>query len=54
MGKITLLIRYGKRIVRLPERPDRPLWLVVLHGYGEKPLMILTTKDKPAWEIVEA
>lgn len=50
----TIKLRYGKRIVRLPERPDRSLWLVVVHGYGEKPLMILTTKDKPAWDIVEA
>lgn len=24
------------------------------HGYGEKPLMLLNTKDKPDWEIVEA
>ena len=49
-----ITLRYGKRLVRLPERPDQLLWLVVVHGYGEKPLMILTTKDKPAWEIVEA
>ena len=50
----TITLRYGKRFVRLPERLDCPLWLVVLHGYVEKPLMILTTKDKPAWNIVEA
>ena len=49
-----MILRYGKRLVRLPERPDQALWLVVVHGYGEKPLMILTTKDKPAWDIVEA
>jgi len=50
----SITLRYGKRLVRLPERLDQPLWLVVVHGYGEKPLMILTTKDKPAWDIVQA
>lgn len=49
-----ITLRYGRRCVRLPERPEKPLWLVVVHGYGEKPLMILTTKNKSAWEIVEA
>ncbi len=44
----------GKRCVRLPERPNQLLWLVVVHGYGEKPLMLLTKKNKAAWEIVEA
>jgi len=47
-------LKYGRRLVRLPECPDHPLWLVVVHGYGEKPLMLLTTKDRPAWHIVEA
>lgn len=49
-----ITLRYGKRYVRLPERPDTTLWLIVLHGYGQKPLMILTTKNYTAWEIVEA
>ncbi len=49
-----ITLRYGKRCVRLPERPEQPLWLVVVHGYGQKPLMILTTKNNIAWEIVEA
>lgn len=50
----SVTLKYGKRLVRLPERPDHSLWLVVVHGFGEKPLMILTTKDYPAWNIVEA
>ena len=41
-------------MVRLPERPEQPLWLVIVRGYGEKPLMILTTKNQKAEEIVEA
>lgn len=49
-----MTLRYGKRCVRLPERPEKPLWLVVVHGFGEKPLMILTTKNQSAWEILEA
>lgn len=49
-----ITLRYGKRRVRLPDRPHEPLWLVVVHGYGQKPLMILTTKENTSWEIVEA
>lgn len=37
--RITL--KYGRRLVRLPENPEYPLWLVVVHGYVEKPLMII-------------
>lgn len=33
---------YGFRPVRLPEHPEVPLWLVVVRGLGEKPLMLLT------------
>ncbi len=33
---------YGFRPVRLPEHPDVPLWLVVVRGLGEKPMMLLT------------
>jgi hypothetical protein len=47
-------LRYGKRCVRLPERPEQLLWLVVVHGFGAKPLMILTTKNQSAWDILEA
>lgn len=34
-GQIITL-RYGKRCVRLPERPEKPLWLVVVHGLWRK------------------
>ena len=33
---------YGFRPVRLPEHPDKPLWLVVVRGLGEAPMMLLT------------
>jgi hypothetical protein len=50
----TITLKYGKRCVRLPERPEQLLWLVVVHGFAEKPLMILTTKNHSAWKILEA
>ena len=37
-------LRYGMRRVALPGFEHVPLCLVVLHGFGEKPLMILTTE----------
>jgi len=36
-------ISFGYRKVRLPER-DRYLYLLVVKGFGEKPLMVLTTE----------
>ena len=44
--------------VRLPEVPDRKLWLVVVKGLGKKPLMLLTTESmrrnrKVLWWVVE-
>ena len=39
-----LELRFGMRRVTLPDFPDEPLWLVVLRGFGEKPLMILTNE----------
>ena len=35
---------YGFIPVRLPEHAARPLWLVVIKGFGKKPLMLLTTE----------
>ena len=32
----------GSRPVRLPEHPEVPLWLVVVRGLGEQPMMLLT------------
>ena len=50
---------YGFRPVRLPEHPDVPLWLVVVRGLGEKPMMLLTNLSlrknrKLLWWVVSA
>jgi len=37
-------IQFGFRPVHLPGHPDRKLWLVVVKGFGRKPLMLLTTE----------
>ena len=36
------VLEYGFRPVRLPEYPDVDLWMVVVTGLGEKPMMLLT------------
>jgi hypothetical protein len=55
----TYFIEFGFRPVRLPECPKRPLWLVVVKGFGKTPLMLLTTEPmrrnrKVLWWAVEA
>lgn len=55
----TYFIDFGFVPVRLPECPERPLWLVVVKGFGKTPLMILTTEPmrrnrKVLWWAVEA
>ena len=55
----TYLIHYGFRRVRLPSHPDQPLWLVVVKGLGDKPLMLLTTESmrrnrSVVWWVVKA
>jgi len=55
--KITT-VEFGARPVRLPDC-ERPLWLVVVRGWGEQPLMLLTTRPlgrsrKPLWWVIEA
>ena len=52
-------IEYGYVPVRLPEWQERPLWLVVVKGFGKTPLMLLTTEPmrrnrKVLWWAVEA
>jgi len=52
-------IQFGFVPVRLPEHPERQLWLVVVRGFGQKPLMLLTTEPmrrnrKVLWWIVQA
>jgi hypothetical protein len=51
-------LRFGYRQVRLPER-EEPLFLLVIHGFGEEPLMLLTTEQlnrsfKHLWWFVQA
>jgi len=55
----TLSLRYGVRSVRLPQHPKVPLWLVVVEGFGQEPLMILTNvptrrDEQSVWWIVSA
>ena len=55
----TYLIHYGFRRVRLPSHLDLPLWLVVVRGLGDKPLMLLTTERmrrnrSVVWWVVKA
>ena len=50
---------YGFTPVRLPEHPDVPLWLVVVRGLGEQPMMLLTNlplrkNRKILWWVVSA
>jgi len=52
-------ISFGFMPVRLPEHPAQKLWLVVVAGFGQKPLMLLTTEPmrrsrKVVWWIVRA
>ena len=39
-----LSIDFGFRPVRLPDFPDRQLWLVVAKGFGREPMMLLTSR----------
>ncbi|MGO9120400.1 MAG: hypothetical protein ACLQPD_22645 [Desulfomonilaceae bacterium] len=55
----AFFIQFGFCPVRVPEHPEKPLWLVVVKGFGEKPLMLLTTEPmsrnrKILWWIVQA
>jgi hypothetical protein len=52
-------IQFGFLPVRLPEHPARPLWLVVVKGFGKEPLMVLTTEPmrrnrKVLWRVVNS
>jgi hypothetical protein len=57
--EVSCRLDYGCRPVRLPEHPDTPLWLVVVRGLGEAPLMLLTDlpmrrNRKVLWWVVAA
>lgn len=52
-------LHFGFRPVRLPAHPHRKLWLVVVKGFGNQPLMLLTTEPlrrcrNTVWWIVAA
>ena len=51
-------IEFGVVPVRLPDIPDRFLHMVVVKGFGQKPMMLLTTLAKDTtrealWQVVE-
>jgi len=53
------LVQFGFRRVRLPAHRDKPLWLVVVKGLGDNPLMLLTTEPMRrnravVWWVVKA
>jgi hypothetical protein len=57
--EVAYEIDFGFLPVFLPEHPGRKLWLVVVTGFGQKPLMLLTTEPmrrarKVVWWIVRA
>ncbi len=57
--EVSHRLDYGFRPVRLPAHPRTPLWLVVVRGLGEKPLMLLTNIEvkrnrKSLWWMVAA
>jgi len=57
-GEKIYRIQYGSMNVFLPEHPDKLLRLVVIKGFGDKPMMLLTTlakgdSRKCLWQIVE-
>lgn len=58
-GKETVYtIEYGYLPVRLPWRPEQ-LWMLVVKGFGEKPMMLLTTQPlrrsrKVLWRMVRS
>lgn len=52
-------IHFGFVAVRLPEHPEKQLWLVVVKGFGKTPLMLLTTEPmrrnrEVLWWMVQA
>jgi len=57
--EVRCRLDYGCRPVRLPEHPDKPLWLVVVRGLGAAPMMLLTDlpmrrNRKVLWWVVSA
>ena len=56
--EVSVEIKYGVAPVRLPEISDKLLHMVVVRGFGQKPMMLLTTLAKATtreslWQVVE-
>jgi hypothetical protein len=56
--KKRVTIEFGGVPVRLPDIPDRLLHMVVVRGFGKKPMMLLTTlaqstSREALWQVVE-
>jgi len=53
--RTRLVLRLGSMEVRLPERTYTPLWLVVVRGFGQEPVLLLTNvaartgREHAAW-----
>lgn len=57
--EVVYPLKFGFVPVYLPEHPKKKLYLVVVKGFGQKPLMLLTTEamrrsKKTVWRIVQA
>ena len=57
-GEKIYRIEYGAINVFLPEHPDKPLRMVVVKGFGAKPMMLLTDlasgdSRKGLWQVIE-
>jgi hypothetical protein len=42
---LIIQLRYGEKNLRLPDHPRVSLKMVVIEGFGEKPLMLLTNTN---------
>lgn len=56
--EVRVQIEFGAMNVRLPDRPEEPLRMVVVRGFGEKPMLLLTNLTgsmsyKRLWQVVE-
>lgn len=57
-GVKSYKLEFGAMTVALPQRPDKPLRMVVVKGFGERPVLLLTTlagttSRKSLWQVVE-
>ena len=57
-GVKSYKLEFGAMTVALPQRPDKPLRMVVVKGFGERPMLLLTTlagttSRKSLWQVVE-